>query len=69
MAGFSRLSIDYIDAALAVTGLLLLQQFKTLYGAQDSWEQQLITLRFEAAKLHLVLGVVVCVELLGPSLL
>lgn len=48
---------------------LLLQQLKTLYGAQDSWEQQLTTLRFEAAKLHLVLGVAVCVGLLGASLL
>ena len=48
---------------------LLLQQLKTLYGAQNSWEQQLTTLRFEAAKLHLVLGVAVCVSLLGASLL
>lgn len=47
---------------------LMIKQLKVFYGAKNSWEQQLTMLRFEAAKLHLVLGVTVCVSLLAASL-
>jgi len=48
---------------------LLIKQLKTFYGASQSWDEQLTILRFEAAKLHLVLGVALSISLLAANAL